>query len=315
MAYALAPETSIATESPVSERDPGRSCVRAVPSEPRPRDVCPSASARLTFARHAFAPSSSAPVSVRFLLLFPSSPLSLRLASSPPADDTRIAHLRRLTPQVRAASSPQAYVTYVVPDTLPVGSLLGTICFVGRILLFIRLLFPLSYVFLLLFRPRPPALLASLASFYLAIGHRTSPLSSTLRPPSRLRLQYTYCLQSGHRTPSNIAPRVCRRRTDFTLFFLSLVLPSSAHTACSILVSTTLDSPINTPSLASPKPGSRGLLSLHLYPRLRALRLPTDRRQTMPTRHHLSSHSQTRLLPSLGAVSITTPYQTLKYDW
>jgi hypothetical protein len=88
----------------------------------------------------------------------------------------------------------------------------------------------------------------------------------------------------------------------------SLVPPSSVHTARNILVSITCDSPINTPGLASPKPGGSGPLALHLYSRLCVLQLPTDRlpidvkacqRAIM---HHSSGHSRTRFSPPLGAV-------------
>jgi len=69
----------------------------------------------------------------------------------------------------RCLDSHHSNVTHDVHDTLQVGSLLGTIRFAGRILLFIGL-FTLFFMFLYpFFCLRPP----SFASFCLAIGHRT----------------------------------------------------------------------------------------------------------------------------------------------
>jgi len=111
------------------------------------------------------------------------------------------------------------------------------------------------------------------------LSHRTSNVATLFDPAPAVAPWVTIHLLPSIWTsnafqyrPAGLSPT---RLTSHS--FSSLVLPSSAHTTCSILVSTTLDSPINTPSLASPKLGSRGQLSIHLYPRLHALRLPTDR--------------------------------------
>jgi hypothetical protein len=120
--------------------------------------------------------------------------------------------------------------------------------------------------------PFPSSLLSlRLASFCLAIGHRTSNVVTLfrvyLRQPSRLRLQYNYYLQFGCRTANSLQHRLAclppARMIPQSFSFL--VPPSSVHTACNILVSTTWDSPINTPSMASPKPGGSGPLVLHLF--------------------------------------------------
>jgi len=67
----------------------------------------------------------------------------------------------------------------------------GTMPYWTRILLHIGLFYPLLYIPLSFFRPRPPALFASLSSSYLAIGHRMSPLPLHRYSP---RVAYLYKL-------------------------------------------------------------------------------------------------------------------------
>lgn len=110
---------------------------------------------------------------------------------------------------------------------------------VVRILLYIGSFDPLS----VLDFPMPAFPLLTLA---LPSNDITS--SSTLRLPSRSRIQSTY--PPSIRTPIllSMPPHgSVAGKTDFTLFSFILTFPFT-HSPCSVLVPTALDSPINTPS-------------------------------------------------------------------
>ena len=85
-------------------------------------------------ARHVQPPSPQPQPPMRLIPFIVTLPpqVPFYLASSPPADDSRIAHLRRLMPQMHAASSCQPNATHDVHDTPPVA-LFRTPCFTGLI--------------------------------------------------------------------------------------------------------------------------------------------------------------------------------------
>ena len=157
-----------------------------------------------------------------------------------------------------------------------------------RILLYICSFNPLSYVPLLSFRPRPPASCASFPSFTFASCHRTSLHRLRLYAP---RLAPEYNPNNGFFCQRHRVGLSPARPTSHS--FLCFSFSPSTHSARSVLVTTALDSRMNT----SPGFAKGGQSWPDFLVCVRSTLARPDRRKAEPTSHRSPSCFGVRIYP------------------